>query len=130
VYEQATGEIVVRAAPAFHEGESNPARGHFVWIYSIEIENRGRAPVQLIARHWRITDGNGLTHDVRGEGVVGKQPVIEPGEVFSYTSVCPLATPAGWMQGEYAMIDADTGAPFEIEIPAFALESPHGPPPS
>lgn len=130
MYEQITRDIAIRAEPAFREEESNPAREHFVWTYTIEIENRGRIIVQLLSRHWRITDGNGNTHDVRGEGVVGQQPVIEPGQAFRYTSVCPLPTPSGWMIGEYEMIDADTGAPFAVTVPAFALDSPHSPKPN
>ena len=125
MFEQITHDIAVRADPVFHESESNPARSHFVWAYTIEIENRGAIPVQLMSRHWRITDANGVTQDVRGAGVVGKQPIIPPGEMYRYTSVCPLSTPSGWMSGAYDMVDTDTSAAFAIAIPAFSLDSPH-----
>ena len=125
MYQQITRDVAVSAFPVFQEEDSNPSRSHFVWAYTIEIDNRGRTPVQLIRRHWRITDANGVSHDVRGDGVVGEQPAIAPGEMFRYTSVCPLSTPSGWMQGEYEMIDADTGAPLTIAIPPFALDSPY-----
>jgi ApaG protein len=130
VFEHITRDIAVRAEPMFQERESNPARGHYVWGYTIEVENRSAAPVQLMSRHWSIMDATGLTHDVRGEGVVGQQPIIPPGEIFRYTSVCPLTTPSGWMSGEYDMVEADTGAPFAVVIPLFALDSPHAPRPS
>jgi len=124
VYEQETRDIVVRAEPIYLDDESDPDAGRYVWAYTIEIENRGREIVQLLRRHWNITDGHGQRQEVRGEGVVGKQPVIEPGEAFRYTSACPLTSPSGWMVGLYHMIDVETGAAFEIAIPPFALESP------
>jgi ApaG protein len=125
VYEQETRNIVVRADPHFLEAESEPAEGRYVWGYTIEIENRGPALVQLLRRHWRITDGRGVSQDVRGDGVIGKQPVIEPGEAFRYTSACPLSAPSGWMVGAYSMVEVETGEPFDIAVPAFALDSPY-----
>jgi ApaG protein len=80
--------------------------------------------VQLLRRHWHITDSQGRIHEVRGEGVVGEQPVLEPGESFEYTSGTPLATPSGFMVGSYQMIDGE-GANFSVSVPAFSLDSPH-----
>jgi ApaG protein len=126
VYEQITGDIVIRVEPEFQPDHSEPASNRYVWTYTIEIENRGRGSVQLLSRHWRITDANGLTHDVRGEGVIGQQPVIEPGETFRYTSFCPLSAPSGLMIGAYDLIDSATGAPFAAAVAPFALDSPFG----
>ncbi|HWA22945.1 MAG TPA: Co2+/Mg2+ efflux protein ApaG [Caulobacterales bacterium] len=124
LYERETNGVRVRAAPSFLDHESNPAENRYVWAYTIEIVNERARAVRLMHRYWRITDAAGLTQEVRGPGVVGKQPLIEPGEAFSYTSACPLAAPAGMMQGVYDMIDSADGAHLEIEIPAFALDSP------
>ena len=124
MYEQETNGIVVRAEPAYLEAESTPEAHRYVWAYTIEIENRRPENVQLLNRHWRITDLNGLVQEVHGEGVIGQQPVIEPGEAFRYTSACPLGTPSGWMTGAYEMIGLDRGEPFLVAIPPFALDSP------
>lgn len=125
MYEQETSGLVVRVAPQFLPQESAPDDGRFVWAYTIEIENRSPETVQLISRFWRITDDNGLTQEVRGAGVVGQQPVLEPGGSFRYTSACPLAAPSGVMVGVYSMVRIDDGAAFDIAIPAFPLDSPY-----
>jgi ApaG protein len=95
-----------------------------VWAYKVNIQNRGQDTVQLLNRHWKITDKLGRLQEVRGSGVVGEQPVIKPGESFEYTSGCPLETPSGIMAGTYQMSTA-AGERFEIEIPAFSLDSPY-----
>jgi ApaG protein len=125
MYEQETSGLMVRVEPQFLPEESAPDEGRFVWAYTIEIENRGADPVQLISRFWRITDENGLTQEVEGPGVVGQQPVIEPGESFRYTSAAPLAAPSGMMMGAYSMRRIDNGEAFDIAVPLFALDSPH-----
>jgi ApaG protein len=125
-YEAETESIFVRAEPTFLAEESDPDESRFLWAYTIEIENRSDKMVQLISRHWRITDANGLTQEVKGPGVVGEQPVLQPGEAFRYTSGCPLSTPSGLMVGAYQMIRLPTREAFEIAIPAFALDSPFG----
>ena len=89
----------------------------------MQIENRGRNTVQLVTRHWRITDSSGNVQDVRGEGVVGEQPVLQPGESFEYTSGTPLPTPSGFMAGTYQM-ENETGERMDVEVPAFSLDSP------
>jgi ApaG protein len=124
MYEQETAGVVVRVEPRFSPEHSEPDSGRYVWTYTIEIENQSPETVQLISRFWRITDENGLTQEVRGPGVIGQQPVIAPGNRFRYTSMCPLAAPSGVMLGAYSMVGAN-GAPFDIAVPAFALESPH-----
>jgi ApaG protein len=118
-----TRGVTVRASVSFLADQSEPARGRWFWAYHIRIENEGPMAVQLISREWTISDGRGARHEVVGEGVVGEQPVIEPGEAFDYVSGCPLSTPTGWMEGRYHMIGAD-GAGFPVEIPRFALTAP------
>jgi ApaG protein len=125
MYHQETAGVMVRVAPQFLPEESAPAQGRYLWAYAIEIENRRADAVQLISRFWSITDANGLTQEVRGPGVVGQQPVIAPGATYRYSSACPLSTPSGMMLGAYSMQRVDTGQPFDIVVPAFALDSPH-----
>jgi ApaG protein len=118
-----TREVTVRVSVSYLAEQSEPGRGRWFWAYHIRIENDGPQPVQLLTRHWVITDGRGARHSVEGEGVVGEQPLIEPGASYDYVSGCPLATPSGSMQGSYRMIGAD-GAQFDVVIPTFALVAP------
>ncbi|WP_339931083.1 Co2+/Mg2+ efflux protein ApaG [uncultured Brevundimonas sp.] len=122
-YEAETDGIIVRVRPSYLAGQSDPDSGRWVWAYQVEIENRGAATVQLIARHWIITDARGQIEDVRGPGVVGEQPTIPPGDSYSYTSGCPLGTASGSMAGSYQMTDTE-GRTFEAAIPAFSLDVP------
>jgi ApaG protein len=124
MYEQETAGLVVRVVPQFVPERSAPDERRYVWAYTIEIENQGDKVVQLLSRYWRITDENGLTEEVRGEGVIGQQPVIAPGASFRYTSAAPLAAPSGMMHGAYSML-RDDGERFDIAVPAFALDSPY-----
>jgi ApaG protein len=124
MYNQTTKDISVTVTPIFLEDQSEPDEDHFVWAYQVRIENCGPETVQLRSRYWHITDANGLVQEVRGSGVVGEQPVLEPGETFEYTSGTPLATPSGIMVGSYQM-QTDDGDLLEINIPAFSLDSPH-----
>jgi len=123
LYRAITRDIEVRVTPRFSEERSSPDKGQYFWAYTIEIVNRGSETVQLQARHWRITDALGRTQEVRGAGVVGEQPVLKPGQSFEYTSGVPLTTASGFMAGTYAMVSAK-GERFDIEIPAFSLDSP------
>lgn len=123
-YEAMTEGVIVRVQPVFVEEESSPEDDKFLWAYHIEIENTGERTLQLMTRHWRITDGDGRTQDVVGDGVVGQQPVLRPGGCFEYTSGCPLNTPSGLMQGTYTLHDQD-GDSVVVEIPLFALDSPY-----
>jgi ApaG protein len=121
--EAETRDIVVRVSVSYLPEQSEPQRGRWFWAYHIRIENEGPVTVQLLTRHWIITDGRGARHSVEGEGVVGEQPLIEPGTSFDYVSGCPLSTPTGSMQGSYHMIGED-GAAFDVVIPKFALSAP------
>lgn len=121
--EAETRGIVVRVSVAYLAEQSEPQRGRWFWAYHIRIENTGPVAVQLLTRHWVITDGRGARHSVEGEGVVGEQPMIDPGASFDYVSGCPLSTPTGSMQGTYHMI-AEDGAAFDVAIPKFALTAP------
>ena len=124
MYNTTTKDISVTVTPIFLEDQSEPDEDHFVWAYQVRIENCGPDTVQLRSRYWHITDANGLVQEVRGSGVVGEQPVLEPGESFEYTSGTPLATPSGIMVGSYQM-QTDDGDLIEVDIPAFSLDSPH-----
>lgn len=123
-YERVTRGIRVSVKPAFLDDQSDPDEGRFVWSYSVTIENGGPETVQLLSRYWHITDALGRIQEVRGPGVVGAQPVLAPGQMFQYTSGCPLPTPSGAMSGRYQM-RSTAGEAFDVEIPAFLLESPH-----
>lgn len=118
-----TRGVTVRVSVSFLPEQSEPGRGRWFWSYHIRIENAGPMAVQLISREWLISDGRGGHHEVQGEGVVGEQPVIEPGAAFDYVSGCPLSTPTGSMEGRYHMVGAD-GSSFPIEIPRFPLVAP------
>ncbi|RED46168.1 uncharacterized protein affecting Mg2+/Co2+ transport [Aestuariispira insulae] len=124
MYEETTNGIRVSVRPVYLEDQSSPEDDHYVWAYNVRIENHGEDRVQLINRHWKITDGMGRCQEVRGAGVVGEQPVLAPGDSYEYTSGTPLQTPSGIMMGEYEMERSD-GTGFEVTIPAFSLDSPH-----
>jgi ApaG protein len=118
-----TRGIVVRVVVSYLPEQSEPQRGRWFWAYHVRLENEGTQAVQLLTRHWIITDGRGARHSVEGEGVVGEQPMIAPGASFDYVSGCPLATPTGAMQGRYHMIGED-GSAFDVDIPKFVLLAP------
>jgi ApaG protein len=118
-----TDGIVVRVSVSYLPEQSEPARGRWFWAYHIRIENESNRGVQLLTRHWVITDGRGARHSVEGEGVVGEKPMIAPGASYDYVSGCPLATPTGAMQGTYRMIGND-GRTFDVAIPRFQLLAP------
>jgi ApaG protein len=114
----------VTIEPYFLDDESDPDEARYVWAYNVQIENHGEEKVQLKSRYWRITDALGRVQEVRGDGVVGEQPTLKPGESYQYTSGAPLSTPSGVMVGRYFMT-TDAGEDFEVDIPAFSLDSPH-----
>ena len=124
-YEARTRGIRVGVRVFFLEDRSNPAESTYVWAYRVTIENGGRTTVQLLRRSWVITDARGVVQHVHGDGVVGEQPTLEPGEAFEYTSGTPLDTPSGFMSGTYHMVVPDTGETFDVAIPSFSLDSPH-----
>ena len=124
MYTQTTRSITVSVQPTFREDQSVPNENRFVWAYRVRIENHGAETVQLVSRHWKITDAFGRTQEVTGDGVVGQQPVLQPGRNYEYTSGTPLATPTGFMGGTYQM-ETSSGERFDVQIPLFSLDSPH-----
>lgn len=117
-----THHIKVTAMPYYLADHSDPGEDHYVFAYTIELENQGDTPVQLIKRHWQITDAHGMTQEVRGDGVVGEQPIIAPNQSYRYTSGTALSTPSGIMTGQYTML-SHNGTDFDIAIPVFSLDS-------
>ena len=124
MYRAVTRDIEVTVSPRCLSDRSAPDKGQFFWAYTIEISNNSGETVQLKTRYWHITDAMGRVQEVRGAGVVGEEPVIPPGESFEYTSGVPLPTPSGFMVGSYGMV-TDSGEHFDIEVPAFSLDSAH-----
>lgn len=123
MYRAVTRQIEVTVEPNFLPEKSSANDGRYFWSYTVVITNTGEETVQLRSRHWIITDGTGRRQEVRGEGVVGEQPVLAPGEHFEYTSGVPLTTASGFMAGRYEM-ESESGERFEIDVPAFSLDSP------
>lgn len=122
-YEAETNGVVVRVRPSFLAGQSFPEDNRWVWAYQVEVVNLSGRPLKLLSRRWTITDALGRVEEVVGEGVVGEQPRIEPGDSYTYTSGCPLQTSSGAMVGAYVMAEED-GRLFEVDIPAFSLDPP------
>jgi ApaG protein len=125
MYRAVTRQIEVTVEPNFMPERSSAEKSRYFWSYTIVITNAGDETVQLMTRHWIITDASGRRQDVKGEGVVGEQPVLAPGENFKYTSGVPLPTASGFMTGRYQMV-SETGERFEVEVPTFSLDSPNG----
>ena len=123
MYVAVTHDIEVTVEPEYLAERSEPDEGRYFWAYHVTVANHSDVTVQLQTRYWRITDSTGRTEEVRGAGVVGEQPILNPGDSFSYTSGCPLKTSSGIMMGEYQMQGAD-GRRFAVEIPAFSLDLP------
>jgi len=124
LYNRTTRLIRITADPVFLDDESRPEDNYYVWAYTIKIENTGEEVVQLLNRHWKITDALGRVQEVRGPGVVGEQPILRPGDNFEYTSGTPLTTATGIMVGSYEMT-TDSGEKFEVGVPAFSLDCPY-----
>jgi len=124
IFSEITDEIKV-SVQAYFLGEQSDSDPHkYVWAYRVLIENEGDTAVQLVSRHWKITDSRGHTQEIVGKGVVGEQPTIQPDSSFTYTSGCPLSTPSGLMRGSYDVV-CETGALLKVAIPAFSLDCPH-----
>ncbi len=119
-----TNKINIEVLPAYLADQSDPSNDHYVFSYTVTIRNDGGQPARLLTRHWIITDGDGLTQEVHGDGVIGVQPHLSPGEDFKYTSGTFMNTPVGTMHGSYQMI-TDSGETFEAEIPNFTLAVPN-----
>jgi ApaG protein len=125
MYQAVTRNIEVKVTPRFLPERSSQEKSYYFWAYTIEITNHGNETVQLKTRHWRITDSFGRLQEVKGAGVVGEEPVLEPGASYEYTSGVPLPTPSGFMAGTYGMV-TNAGDRFEIDVPTFSLDSPEG----
>jgi ApaG protein len=123
MYRAVTRQIEVTVEPNFLPEKSSAENREFFWSYTVVITNSGKETVQLRTRHWVITDASGRRKEIRGEGVVGEQPVLAPGERYEYTSGVPLPTASGFMAGRYQMV-TESGERFEIDVPAFSLDSP------
>ncbi len=124
-YEETTRDVRVSVRSFFLADQSRPDDNHFVWAYRVKIENQGEIPVKLLRRTWHITDARGRTQHVHGPGVIGEQPLLDPGQSFEYTSGTPLDTPSGFMVGTYHMTVPASGEEFDVSVPAFSLDSPH-----
>ena len=122
--EALTRGIRVRVQSEYSPDQSAPSKNQWFFLYTVTISNEGADTVQLLTRHWIITDGTGHIEEVRGPGVVGKQPTLKPGESFEYTSGCPLSTPFGVMEGTYQMVTQD-GERFDVKIAPFTLSEPY-----
>jgi ApaG protein len=116
-------KIIVETCPQYIDSQSSPDENRYIFAYTITITNAGTVPAKLLSRHWLITDANGKVQEVQGDGVVGEQPYLKPGEVFRYTSGTILETPVGIMQGKYTLI-SDDGVSFDTPIPEFTLSIP------
>ena len=123
MYTKTTKKISITVSSYYLEEQSEPDDQHFVWAYQVTINNLGKEIVQLKNRYWKIIDSNGTKQEVKGKGVIGEQPILNPGEKFEYTSGTPLTTPSGFMEGHYEMETKD-GSKFEASIPQFSLDSP------
>ena len=123
VYVTTTKSIMISVEPEFLKEHSDPLNRRFVWAYHVRIENQGAETVQLVSRYWHITDALGQVQEVTGDGVIGEQPVLAPGDHFEYSSGTPLTTASGIMHGYYVM-EAETGENFVAKIPVFSLDSP------
>ena len=124
LYRAITKEIAVNVIPTYLEARSSPDDSQYFWAYRVIIENLGQDTVQLVSRHWMITNARGEFTEVKGAGVVGEQPILKPGESYEYTSGAPLNTASGMMGGAYQMM-SESGERFDIEIPTFSLDIPN-----
>ncbi len=123
-YVAITRGIAVSVEPTYVEANSSPANSQYFWAYQVTIENQGEETIQLQSRHWMITNARGEFTEIKGQGVIGEQPFLKPGESYSYTSGALLNTPSGMMGGSYQM-ESDRNERFDIEIPTFSLDSPN-----
>jgi len=117
-------KIDIKVLPAYIADQSDPKNNHYVFSYTVTITNNGSTPAKLLTRHWIITDGDGQTQEVKGDGVIGEQPHLKPGEGFQYTSGTFMNTPFGTMHGSYKMV-SDEGEQFDADIPSFQLSVPN-----
>jgi len=124
IFQETTSDITVSVRPEYLADQSDPDQGHYAWAYHVRIENNGNRVVQLLSRHWKIADSHGSCQEIVGDGIVGHQPTLGPGDTFEYTSGTPLNAPSGFMSGTFHMISEDGGR-FNVAVPAFALDGPN-----
>lgn len=127
VFSEVTNDIAVKVVPTFVAEQAELGRKEFVWTYNVVIENNSPKRVKLMRRHWSMTDAEGRTEEVVGAGVVGQQPVLEPGQKYTYASHAVLRTSTGFMRGDYDMVD-ENGSHIKVNVPAFSLDEPHSRP--
>lgn len=123
-FAETTDGVTIRVSVTFLPEQSDIDGNRWFWAYHIRIENHRDTTVQLLTRHWRISDARGGLHHVDGEGVIGEQPIIQPGKAHDYVSGCPLNTPSGGMEGHFTMIGEQDQSSFEVRIPQFPLAEP------
>ena len=123
-YEQTTNGVYISVRPEYLLDQSEPSDSQFTWAYHVHVENVGTQNVQILTRHWKITNIKGQSHEVIGDGLVGQQPILKPGGIFEYTSGTPLTTPSGFMSGSF-QVAAEDGEIFRAIVPAFSLDSPY-----
>ncbi|WP_409433202.1 Co2+/Mg2+ efflux protein ApaG [Litorimonas sp. RW-G-Af-16] len=124
MFEQRTNDVIVRVEPEYLAEQSSHTDSRYIWAYTVEIDNQSNEDLQVTGRFWQIADSRGHVQEVRGSGVVGEKPVVKAGEVFRYTSGAPLTAPSGMMRGTYR-VENTSGTSFDVDIPAFVLDSPH-----
>lgn len=122
-YSETTNNISISVSSEYLHQQSDPSDDHFTWAYHVHIKNIGNKIIQVLARHWKITDTKGVSHEIVGDGLVSQQPILKPGGVFEYSSGTPLATSSGFMSGSLLLI-ADDGELFRAVVPSFSLDSP------
>ena len=123
IYQVRTRDILVRVVASYAPEQSEPEEGEFIWIYTVEIENHGQETVELTSHRWTVVDGMNQVEDTSGEGIVGEQPELKPGEAFRYSQTAQLKSPSGSMRGVFHMV-TETGEAFEAEVPEFSLHLP------
>ncbi|MDE0993172.1 MAG: Co2+/Mg2+ efflux protein ApaG [Rhodospirillales bacterium] len=121
-YSEITNDISVSVSPEYLDQQSEPSDDHFTWAYHVHIENTGSKTIQVLTRHWKITDIKGVSHEIVGDGLIGQQPILKPGEFFKYSSGTPLSTSSGFMSGTLLLI-ANDGELFRAVVPSFSLDS-------
>ena len=122
-YMETTNYISVSVSPEYLHQQSEPSDNRFTWAYHVHIENLGKTTTQVLARHWKITDIKGQSHEIVGDGLVGKQPILKPGEIFQYSSGTPLSTSSGFMSGSFLLV-SEGGKLFNAVVPSFSLDGP------
>ncbi len=123
IYEKTTHSVSISVRPEYLDNQSDPKSNSFTWAYHVRIENVGKQTVQILSRHWKITNSNGVTQEIVGDGLIGRQPILTPGDIFEYSSGTPLSTASGFMSGSFHAVD-ENGEVLTVSVPAFSLDQP------